>query len=214
MSISSRIARPTVADRESLGHPSALIVRAIFILLLLLVAIAAATVFLLALGLLPASSVVAVFAPLGDVLGAIAGSTFSDRALAAGAAAVVGVAALVLMARAPRELPQAPAKHILQADEKGLVVIAARSVETVAVQTVLRQPGVVDARVRVKGRPSGPVRLRIEVDVLPGADVKRLGSRIQDAGRTCVEDLVGLTVRDANVEVRVLDPEDLAEVMG
>ena len=43
---------------------------------------------------------------------------------------------------------------------------ASASVETVAVQTALQSAGVLNARVRVRGRPSGPVRLQIHLDVL------------------------------------------------
>lgn len=213
MSIASHIARPAVTDRNPTGRASSAILRGVAVVLLLLLAMACATVFLLALGLLPPSAVVAAFAPAGDLLHSVATLDFVDRAIAGAAAAAVGVAALALMVRAPRNVPHAATKHILHADEKGLVVIGSESVETVAEQAAVRAPGVLDARVRVKGRPSGPVRLRVRVEVLPGTDVKRVGPRVQDAVRSSVEDLVGLTVRDANVEVHVMDPDDLAEVM-
>jgi len=74
--------------------------------------------------------------------------------------------------------------------------------------------GVLDAHVKVRGPASGPVRLHVRVDVLPGADVKRIGSRVQGLVRSNVEELVGLAVRDANVVVHVMDPDDLRGVLG
>lgn len=182
-------------------------------ILLLIVAVAAATVFLVTLDLVPVATVTAVFQPIGDVLGTIPTADLLDRALVAGVAAVVGVAALALLARSPAGVTQAAGRHVLQADEQGLVVIGSESVETIAVQAAVMTPGVLEATVKARGRPTGPVRLRVLVEVLPGADVKRIGAKVQQAVRSSVEDLVGLAVRDANVEVHVMDPEDFAGVL-
>jgi len=213
MRMTSRFERPEVGLRYPSGRVATLISQAATVVLLLVLAVASATVFLLALGLLPASAVVAAFAPVGELLGKVGTLELVDRALVGAAAALLGVAALALVVRTPREVSQVASKHVLQADEKGLVVIGSASVETIAVQTAIRSPGVLDARVTVRGRPSGPVRLQIRIDVLPGTDVKRLGPRVQDAVRRSVEDLVGLTVRDANIEVRVMDPDELVGAM-
>jgi hypothetical protein len=209
MRMTSRFERTEVAQRNPSGRVASLVSQATTVVLLLGLAVAAATVFLLALGLLPASAVVAAFAPVGELLGKVGTLEMVDRALVGAAAGLLGVAALALAVRTPRDVPLVASKHVLQADEKGLVVIGSASVETIAVQTAVLSPGVLDAQVTVRGRPSGPVRLQIRIDVLPGTDVKRLGPRVQDAVRRSVEDLVGLSVRDANIEVRVMDPDEL-----
>lgn len=214
MRMTSRLIKPQVAELRSPGRAAAVASRAIAGVALLVCAMASAMLFLLALGLLPPSAILAAAARGGEALSRVGSLAFVDRAVVAAAAAVLSVVALSLLARGPRLLRRSAGIHVLQADEKGLVVIGSASVETVAAQTALQSPGVLNARVSVSGRPSGPVGLQIHLDVLPGTDVKRLGPRIQDEVRRSVEDLVGLTVRDANVEVHVMDLDDLAGVMG
>jgi len=214
MSMTSRLIKPEVAKQQPPDRAAAMVSRAMAGVALLVLAVVSAMAFLLALGLIPSPAVLAAVARVGEVLGGIGTLAFLDRALIAAAGAILGVAALSLMARRPRLLQQGAGIHVLQADEKGLVVIGSASVETVAAQTALQSAGVLNARVKVRGRPSGPVRLQIHLDVLPGTEVKHLGPRVQDAVRRSVEDLVGLKVRDANVEVHVMDLDDLAGVMG
>lgn len=214
MSVSSRIAdAPTGAEAPTIGRAAIVLYRLGSSVLLLALAAVAAAVFLVALDLLAVSAVIGVFAPVGNLLGLVTSAGVMDRALVAGAAAVVSVAALALLVRAPRTVARNAAYHILQSDEKGLVVVGSESVETVAVQTAVMTAGVLNARVKVRGRASGPVRLNVRVEVLPGADVKRIGPRVQESVCSNVEELVGLTVRDANVEVHVMDPDDIRGLM-
>ena len=214
MSMTSSMIKPVVAERRPPGPAAAIASRALAGVALLVLALVSAIAFLVALGLIPPPAVLAAVARVGEAVSRVGTLDLLDRALIAAAAAILGVAALSFLARRSRLVEQSAGIHVLQADEKGLVVIGSASVESVATQTALRAAGVLDARVSVRGRPTGPVRLRIDVDVLPGGEVKRLGPRVQDAVRQSMEDLVGLTVRDVNVEVHVMDLDDLTGVMG
>lgn len=189
-----------------------LLPRLVVTVLLVIFASTAATVLLLALGLLPPSAVVSVFAPIGDVLRSVPAADVADRGLIAGAAALLGVCALALIAWAPRAIRRRMVRHVLDVDEKGLIVIGTESVETVALISAIKSAGVLDARVSVSGRSTGPVRVAIRVDALPGTDLKQLGADVRDTVRRNVEQLVGLQVSDARVEVQVAEFEDLIEV--
>lgn len=211
--MSSRLIKPEAAVQQPPGRASAMVSRVLAGVALLVVAMLSAMTFLLALGLLPPSAISAAVARAGEALGGIETLALLDRALIAAAAAVLSIAALSLLVRKTRSGQTEAGIHLLQADEKGLVVIGSASVETVATLTALQAAGVLNARVKVRGRLSGPVRLRIHLDVLPGTEVKLLGPRVQEAVRRSVEDLVGLTVRDANVQVHVMDLDELVGVM-
>jgi hypothetical protein len=206
--------KPVVAEGRPPGRAAAMVSRALAGVALLVLAVASAIAFLVALGLIPPPAILAAAAQVGEAVSKVGMLDLLDRALIAAAAAVLGVAALSFLARRSPLVQRSAGIHVLQADENGLVVIGSASVESVATQTALQAAGVLNARVSVRGRPTGPVRLRIDVDVLPGGEVKRLGPRVQDAVRQSMEDLVGLTVRDVNVEVHVMDLDDLTGVMG
>ncbi len=210
----SRWDEPGEEQSAAPGRAAQILTRAATAVLLVLLAALSAVVFLLALDIISTASVANLLSPVDGVLSKITAADLLDRALVAGASALIGVAALALLVRVPSGgAPRAPGKHVLQADDKGLVVIGSESVETVAVETAIRTPGVLDATVRVRGRPSGPIRLHVRVDVLPGSEVKLLGPRVQESVHRSVEDLVGLPVRDANVEVHVLDADELSRVV-
>ena len=204
-----------VSDSPYPARPQAGVVdvtaRVMAFLMLLGLAIVSAAVFLIALGLVQPLVVSDAFAKLGGTLGAVATVDRFDRVVIAVVAALVGLIALsLLVARQRLPAERMPACHVVQSDDKGLVLIGAESVESVASQTALRVAGVLDARARVRGRATGPIRLKLRVDVLPGTDVKRIGPRVQDSVMRSVQEGVGLDVRDAVVEVRVVDLEQLA----
>ncbi|MFW5739987.1 MAG: alkaline shock response membrane anchor protein AmaP [Myxococcota bacterium] len=213
MSVSSRIGETTTTPKPGTGRAAAVLLRIGTGVLLVLLAAVAAAVFLVALDLVPAATVTGIFTPLGDLLSRVTTADVLDRAIVAGAAAVIGVVALALLTRTQRSSARSASRHVLHSDDKGFVLIDSESVETVAEQAALLTAGVLETKVTVSGRPSGPVRLRVRVEVLPGADVKRIGPRVQEKVRRSVEDLVGLSVRDANVEVRVKDLDDLGGVL-
>jgi uncharacterized alkaline shock family protein YloU len=61
----------------------------------------------------------------------------------------------------------------------------------------------VTAEVRVTGRGSEPVDLRVRVTTLPGTTLPRIGEAAQAAARDAAEQLAGLEVRQVHVELAV-----------
>jgi hypothetical protein len=129
-------------------------------------------------------------------------------------AVVVGLGAVLLLFR--RIVPSTPAAgthHVLSADDHGVVLVDKRGISTVAESAVERVNGVVDSRVRVIGQGSAPVRLHVRIWIHAGADLKRAGDEARATARRSVEELVGLEVLDALVQLHVVPLEDLEKVV-
>jgi hypothetical protein len=107
----------------------------------------------------------------------------------------------------------APSRYLLVADDQGFVLVETASVGAIANQAAQQAPGVVDSNVEVRGGAAGPVRLRVQLAVHPGADVKATGNQARDEVHKAVEQLVGLEVRDVTVDVRVVEADELAKVL-
>ncbi len=103
--------------------------------------------------------------------------------------------------------------HMLVADEQGFVVIDSRGIATVATQAALSTQNVVDAQVHVQGNGNSAVRLRANVGVHSGANIKQAGTETRERVRDAVEELVGIDVNDVRVNVHVLKPDDLARLL-
>ncbi|MGM0574743.1 MAG: hypothetical protein ACQEXJ_07560 [Myxococcota bacterium] len=177
--------------------------------LLILLCAAASVVLLLALGVLDAARLPA-FLPEGPVAVLEALAPVERLAIAAGAV-VVGVAAALMLAspgsRRGRR-GRASTVHVLERDERGMVVVASQSVGTVARAAALRVPGILDAEVRRIRSANGPATLRLRAWVLAGTEVRSVGEEVRDGVQDAVERLVGLTVRSVHVEMEVVAPED------
>jgi uncharacterized alkaline shock family protein YloU len=136
-------------------------------------------------------------------------------AFAGGSVAVSFISALLLMTRLSGGGGKAggpPSRYVLVADDQGFVLVETSSIAVIAKQTAMQAPGVVDADVQVLGTGQS-VRLRVDLAVHPGADVKRAGSEARDSVHDAVERLVGVEVRDVTVDLRVLDADELARVL-
>lgn len=189
--------------------------QAIVTLLAVAIAAAAAVVFLVAVGLVDSARII----PNPDLRAALLGFADSGTALSrvavAAGAAVVGLISLAL-ARG-RLFPGAPAapaaRHIVSADDKGVVMVTTAGIATVAESAALRAPGVVRAHARVSGRGSAPVRLHIRVQCFGSADLKRAGREARELASDAVQRLVGIDVTDTNVELIVIPPEEAARVL-
>ena len=177
-------------------------------LLLLLLCACAAAVMLAGAGLLEAGDMPGVFAR--ELAAWLDNLDQGHRALVTCGALVVGVASawgLFTRSRPKRSGVPERAVHVLSRDEKGLVVISARSVGSVATAAALRVPGVADAELRSIGPPEGPMRLRLDVEVLAGTPARETGEEVRRAVRETVETLLGTPVGAVDVQVEVGAPE-------
>lgn len=179
-------------------------------LLLVLLAIAAAAVFLSALGVVQAERMVPDEVLRERLLGWLVEGPAWVRAATASVALGVGLLALWGLSRRISASPSGtPNVHVLMADELGVVVVAREGVEGVARQAVGGAAGVVEADVRVRSRGADAVGLVVHAVVLPGADLQRAGAQARDRAREAVERLVGLRVHEVAVQLEVIAPEDL-----
>lgn len=178
-------------------------------ILLLAIALAGAIVFLIATGLLDADQIIADDDLRSTLLGFAEGGTGTERLMTAGASAVIGLGSLVILFRrfgteSRGAIPGAiAAQHILLADDEGMVMVATDGIASVAEAAAVRSHGVIDADVRVSGRGSAPVRIRVVGHVYAGADLKRAGRETRENVKSAIERLVGLEVTDVTVEIVV-----------
>lgn len=183
--------------------------------LLVLIALCAVA-FLAAVGVDPAR--VAGGWELGErLLGEIRARSALDRTLIAAGALLLAVAGVALLVRSLAPGPSAPraaSRHVLVADDQGFVLVETRSIAIVATTAALRIGGVVNAKVDVQGTGGSPVRLRVELQVHPGADIKRVGTQVRHDAREAVERMVGIDVSEVAVSVRVLEPDELSRVLS
>ncbi len=202
------------SDSDSLGsRTKSLLARFIFAIVALAAAAACAAVFLAAIGLFDLSGATNI---------AIGGSSFSldlnaltwlERGSVAGVAVVVGLLFLVLMFRSFAPKRRENGIHLLQSDERGFVLLDSRGIATIAEHAAMAVPGVVDVHVRVRGSGTSPVRLRVEMGIVPGAAVKQSGIDAQGAVRDAVERLAGIDVKDVTIRAHVLEPEALTRIL-
>lgn len=188
--------------------------RALVFVVLLAVALGAAALFLVVAGAVPATDLAASVRWPFDRLAQLSGWSRLGWGAGAAAASMVALSLLVRTLRPGMAAPRGVAHHhILQSDESGLLVIDSASLETIAGEAARSAPGVIDVEVRVRGKATGPVQVLAKVDVLPGAHVRLAGDEARKLIRTSIEELGGLAVRDANVEVRVIDPDTFIAVL-
>jgi len=185
-------------------------------LLLLVVAAAAAAAFLLAIGLVDASRLIADEGLRETLLGWTTGTGNAwTRAAVASGSLLVGLLALWGIIRrltpggAPRGAQTQSAVHVLVADDLGVVLVAREGIEGIARQAVQGATGVIDAEVQVRSRGPDAVGLKVDALVLPGADLQRAGAQARDRAREAVERLVGLGVQEVSVRLEVVEPEEL-----
>ena len=180
---------------------------------LLVVATGASVALLAIIGLLPAPRPGGPWAVAGELLSPLDGLPL-DSQLAAGAGAfLAGLLALLGVIRL-FERPHAESVwHLLDGNDRGVVVMDSLGVATIATQAALRTDGVVDAQTTVRGRGLSSVRLRVHVGLYPSAPVKSTGQAVRQAVHEAVENMAGLTVHNVVVKAHVLEPDDLVRVL-
>jgi hypothetical protein len=178
------------------------------------VALVSAYVMLRALGVLPPGALLPQRAADGPALGWIEQLPTWGRTAAAGGALLVGLTALAvtLSVRNGRRSEARGGVHVLEADERGLILVAHEGIESLARAAVARTPGVVESDVRVRSRGDG-VSLVVDIGVVELADVRKAGLAARDRAVEAAKKLAGLVVRDVQVRVEVLSPEELGRAV-
>ncbi len=141
------------------------------------------------------------------------GLDWPSRLGVAAFAAIVGMLSITILFRLFAKQIASADLHILDADDRGIVVVDSRGISTIAAQAAMSAHGVVDVQVSTKGTGTTPVRLRVDAAVYPGANVKRAGSEVREAVREAVETLVGIGVRDVSVKAHVIETDALASLI-
>lgn len=104
--------------------------------------------------------------------------------------------------------------HLITADERGFVLVDARTIETTVEYAALRTPGVVDVNASVQARgPRHPVNLTLDVYTHPGARLREAGERARQEALEAVEELIGMGVHRVTVDMHVLEADQLAELL-
>ena len=184
--------------------------KAVFAVLMLLIAAFAAMIFLGAVGAISLAHTLPFGAELEKVVFFSALPSPMGRVLAAAASGAVGLLSfLVLFKRLTGSSRRPEARHVLLSDERGFVFVEKRGISTVAMSAIKRVHGVVDADVKVIGGGAAPVRLAIRAAIHAGAELTVAGEKVRKAAIDSVENLVGLDVHDVMVKVDVVPLEDL-----
>ena len=174
------------------------------VLLGLLVAVAAAYVFLAAVGAADPRFLARVGFPVARLADK---SMPGFRAAVAAGSLVIGLLALALMFRGGGK--PVSNVHVLTADERGLVVVDNRGVCTVAAEAARRSPGVLGVTARVTGTGAAPVRVELTLSASAAAELKNVGDAARTTAADAIERLIGLKVQDVIVKILVVPLEEL-----
>lgn len=190
------------------------LLRGLAALATLCIAACAGVFVLVAVGLVAPAALATDWPALASLLLIPESTTGLDRLGVVALSLFVMLAALIFFVRllGHRSLPAA--LHMLDASDQGFVVIESRGIESIAAQASASVHGVVDASARVWGTGTSPVRVRVDVGVHPGVNVRDAGTAVREAARDAVESLVGIGVLDVTVALRVLEPDELRKVWG
>lgn len=175
-------------------------------LVLLAAALACAVVFLVSAGVLTGADVVSDVHLRERVFGFAEGRY---RVAVAIGSALLGLGTTLMALRRHAGPPAGPGLHVLSTDERGCVVVQTPAIATLVEAAVLRTPGVVGARARIRGHGTGPVRLRVDAQVLGGTELPRAGDSVREAARRAAVQLAGIDVHDVVVRLDVLRPDQV-----
>jgi hypothetical protein len=178
------------------------------------IAAAAACVLVVAIRILEPAQLSLGVAAIESWLTDLAQAPLAIRAGFAAGSSVVGLLSLMIAMRAfgPRRRGR-ESMHILESDDRGFVVVDSRGIAIVAEEAAHTTPGVVAAEVEVFPRGAKGVKLRVEIDVYPGANIKQAGTEARERARKAVEELVGVEVGAVTASTHVLEPEEMARVL-
>jgi hypothetical protein len=187
---------------------SALFWRILVDLLFLVIAITAALVFLMAIGLVDFGSV--------PRFGTVVSGFLSDEAtfnarwlLLVSGSPLVGMAAVHVLLRGFGQRRTKPRKVVVSAAEGGLVVVDPKGICLVAAEPVLKIPGVLDVKATTIDKEDAPIRLKLHIAVSAAAELKKVGDEACRVSAEAVEQLIGIEVQAVLVEFKVVPVHDL-----
>lgn len=188
--------------------------RLLLALLLLALGVGAALMLMVVLGVLSPGQVAGRWDPALRALEAASSGDWTDRLMMAGISGAVGLFSLTWLLRLLGGPRRNIGVHLLTADSQGFVVVDSKGVATIAAQAARSTAGVVEATAIVSGVGTEPVRLKIDVGVHPGANIKEAGDQARRRVHETVERLVGIEVKDVAVSVRVMEADQLSRLLA
>ncbi len=187
--------------------------RALGWLVVLAIAAACAGAFLVALDLVRPDQLVGGWAAGRDALALVDNAEGTELLVIAAGSVLVGILAIAVLLAPGSPRTRASSLHLLTSDDHGFVVVDSQGIARVAELAAVSAQGVLDASVRVEGSGMSPIRMKVDVGVVPGANIKQAGEDVRDAVRDAVERLVGIEVRDVNAAVHVMEPEEFSRLL-
>lgn len=178
-------------------------------LLFLIIALAAAVVFLMSIGLVDFGAVPGLGAFVQKVLIADAETAMARRLLAVSGSAIVGLLAVSVLLRGYGRGRPRPKKVVVMASECGLVVVDPKGICLVAAEPVLKIPGVLDVKAETIEKEDAPIRLKLHIAVSAAAELKKVGDEAVRLSAEAVEQLIGIDVQAVLVEFKVVPVHDL-----
>ncbi|MEM9492269.1 MAG: hypothetical protein AAGC55_24190 [Myxococcota bacterium] len=199
------------------NQPGTLGYRLIIILVFLALGALAAVIFLRALGAIEPGDVAGGWEFGTQFLQQVADDDlpWRTRALIVGGAALAGLLCFAVVRNQVRPRRAAASSfHMLDADDRGFVVVDSRGIAAVAEQAAMSAHGVIGAEVQVKGSGTSPIRLRVRAEVYPGANLKLAGTAAREAVATAVDEMIGLQIQDITVTTHVVEVDAMTRVLA
>lgn len=182
-------------------------------LVVLAIAAACAGVFLVALDLVRPEQLVGGWATGRDALALAGNAEGTELLVIAVGAVLIGILAIAILLSPGSPRTRSSSLHLLVSDDHGFVVVDSQGIARVAELAAVSAQGVLDANVRVEGSGMSPIRMKVDVGVVPGANIKQAGEEVREAVRDAVVRLVGIDVRDVNAAVHVMEPEEFGRLL-
>jgi len=179
----------------------------------LALAVVSAIVLLTAAGVISPSSFEGGFSFLRWPLEQISRLVWPRRIAVVGLAVISGMLFITLVLKQFSNTDRS-GWHVLNSDDRGFIVLDTRGIASIAEQAALSAHGVIEANVLVRGRHSSPVRLRVDIGIYPGANVKQSAFEARGAVIETVETMVGIDVQDVVVKAHVVSPDVLIRGLG
>lgn len=185
-------------------------------LFLLLLAFVAAVVFLTAAELIDTKGWMVLGVSLKDLLPLGRDAYGLGRVAVAAGSLLVGLVCLAMVFRGLASGAGAGdmrGRHILVADDKGMVMVETRGIVAVATAAVMRIRGVMDVQVEIIGQGASPIRLKLTTHISAAAEVKKVADEARLKALAAVESLVGIDVRESVAKVEVVPLEQVGRML-
>jgi uncharacterized alkaline shock family protein YloU len=141
------------------------------------------------------------------------GQGWLSRLGIAAVSGIIGMLSIVILIRLFTRPAPVATLHIVDADDRGIVVVDSRGISTIASHAAMSAHGVVDVQVFTRGSGSEPIMLKINAAVYPGANIKRAGIEVRESVREAVESLVGIKVREVAVKAHVIETDAIGSLL-